>query len=56
MHNKNGPSARCEICIRVDYNERNYIIPGCLLISLKFPQDRKPLLMLAKNNESGLIY
>ena len=56
MHNKYGHSAFFGIYIRVDYNDRNYIIPGSLLLSLKFPQDKKPLLKLIKNNESRFAY
>lgn len=53
MHKEYGHSAFFGIYIRVPYNGKDYIIPGSLLVSLKYFLDKKPLLMLVKTNESG---
>lgn len=50
MHNDYGISAFFGIYIRVPYNGRDYIIPGSLLLSLKYFLGKRPLLMLVKKN------
>ena len=52
MHKEYGHSAFFGIYIRVPYNGKDYIIPGSLLVSLEYFLDKKPLLMLVKNNEN----
>lgn len=54
MHEEYGRSAFFGIYIRVPLNGDVLFLPGSLLLSLQYFLEKKPLLMLIRNNESWI--
>mgnify|MGYP003262729523 CR=1 FL=1 len=54
MHEEYGHSAFFGIYLRVPLNGNVLLLPGSLLLSLKYFLEKRPLLMLIRNNESWI--